>query len=58
MHKKDAIDNLIELTTKLQYAKESVRWLLDHESGNVDFHGISYWAQEVERLREEIKKSL
>jgi hypothetical protein len=43
---------------KLQYAKDSVTWLLANESGNVDFHGLSYWASEVERLRAEIKKSL
>jgi len=54
----DEIDNLVELTTKLRYAKESVRWLLDNESGSVDFHGLSYWAGEVERLQAEIKKSL
>jgi hypothetical protein len=46
------------LIEKLQYAKEAVLWLVEHESGNVDFHGLSYWAQEVERLREEIKKAL
>jgi len=43
---------------KLQYAKESVTWLLAHENGNVDFHGLTYWASEVERLRKEIKESL
>lgn len=49
---------MIELVEKLQYAKKAVLWLLDHESGSVDFHGLSYWAQEVERLRKEIKESL
>jgi hypothetical protein len=49
---------MIELLEKLQYAKNSVSWLLEHENGNVDFHGLSYWAQEVERLRAEIKKLL
>jgi len=47
-----------ELIKKLEYAKNAVKWLLDHESGLVDFHGLAYWAQEVERLREEIKKAL
>jgi len=32
---------------KLEYAKEAVLWLLNHESGNVDFHGLTYWAGEV-----------
>jgi len=47
-----------ELFEKLQYAKNAVIWLIENEAGNVDFHGLSYWAGEVERLRAEIKKSL
>ena len=43
------------LTEKLQYAKKAVVWLLEHENGSVDFHGLTYWAGEVERLRTEIK---
>ncbi len=43
---------------KLKYAKDAVIWLLSHESGLVDFHSLIYWSTEVERLREEIKKSL
>jgi hypothetical protein len=49
---------MIELIEKLQYAKNSVIWLVEHENGSVDFHGLSYWAQEVERLRVEVKKLL
>ena len=41
---------------KLAYAKDAVKWLLIHAEGLVDFHGLTYWASEVERLREEIKK--
>jgi len=47
-----------KLFEKLMYAKNSVKWLLDHDNGSVDFHGLSYWANEVERLRDEIKKAL
>ena len=47
-----------ELMEKLQYAKKAVLWLVDHESGWVDFHSLSYWASEVERLRTEIKGML
>lgn len=43
---------------KLKIAKDNVRWLLDKVDGNVDFHGLVYWAGEVERIREEIKKTL
>lgn len=49
---------MTETIEKLQYAKKAVIWLLDHADGNVEFHGIVYWAGEVERLRTEIKKSL
>jgi hypothetical protein len=49
---------MIELVEKLNYAKDAVLWLLTHADGNVDFHGIAYWAGEVERLREEVKKVL
>jgi hypothetical protein len=47
-----------ELMEKLNYAKIAVTWLLEHADGNVDFHGIKYWAGKVEDLREEIKKLL
>ena len=43
---------------ELQKAKENVRCLLDHQDSLVDMHGLSYWAGVVERLREEIKKTL
>jgi hypothetical protein len=49
---------MTKIFEKLQYAKKAVLWLLEHENGLVDFHGILYWAGEVERLRSEIKKSL
>lgn len=42
----------------LEEAKSNVRWLLDHPSGLVGFKGIVYWAQVVEKLRNEIKNSL
>lgn len=47
-----------ELFKKLEHAKKSVLFLLENESGSVDFHGIEYWAGEVARLRKEIKKLL
>jgi len=49
---------MVELVENLERAKNNVVWLLNHESGNVDFHGLTYWAGEVERLRAEIKKLL
>ena len=47
-----------ELIKKLKYAKNAVTYLLENEDGSVDFHGLSYWAGEVERLRSEIKRAL
>ena len=49
---------MIELMGKLNYAKDAVLWLIEHESGLVDMHGLSYWAEVVENLRTEIKKAL
>lgn len=51
--------DVIELKTRqLIVAKTNVRWLLEHESGLVDMHGLAYWAGVVERLRAEIRASL
>ena len=46
---------LIEL---LGIAKKNVKWLLDNGEGSVDMHGITYWAEQVEVLRTEIKSKL
>ena len=43
-----------KLIDNLEEAKKNVAWLLDHQSGLVDMHGISYWASEIEKLRGEI----
>lgn len=47
-----------DLIEKLEYAKKAVISTLEKENCSVDFHGLSYWANEVERLRNEIKKCL
>ena len=46
------------LSKELETPKNNVLWLLEHESGSVDCHGLSYWAKVVENLREKIKESL
>jgi hypothetical protein len=48
----------VNLFEELQHAKNNVRWLLDHESGLADMHGLAYWAMRVERLREQIKEQM
>jgi hypothetical protein len=47
-----------KLFERLQKAKDAVIWLIHNPDGNVNFHGLTYWAEEVERLRAEIKKAL
>lgn len=47
-----------ELFEKLEYAKKAVRSTLESADCSVDFYGLAYWAKEVERLRNEIKKYL
>jgi hypothetical protein len=57
-NRRDKVDKTNELIEKLDYAKDALVWLLAHANGDVDCHGLTYWATEVERLREEIKKTL
>lgn len=49
-----------ELFAKLQYAKNAVIFLVNNNGigTSVDFHGLVYWAEEVERLREKITQFL
>lgn len=49
---------LVELMEKLEYSKKAVMFCLENENGNVDFKGLTYWANEVEKLRKEIKEML
>lgn len=52
----DAPD-LVALAAKLQEAKKAVVFCLNNPTGSVNFHGLEYWAGEVERLRKEILKA-
>jgi len=49
---------MAEIFEKLQYAKNAVIRMVEDADVCVDFHGLTYWASEVERLREEIKDML
>ena len=49
---------IVEVATELEKAKDAVRFCLEHESGLVDMHGLSYWAGVVERRRKEIKEMI
>ncbi len=48
----------MELINELEIAKKNVIWLINNPDGSVDFHGLAYWAEVVENLREKIKSSL
>lgn len=50
-------DNLIDLVKQLEKAKDNCIACLK-SNALVDFKGLSYWANEVERLREQIKEIL
>ena len=47
-----------ELIKKLEYATNAVQSCLKSTNCNVDMHGLSYWATEVEKLRKEIMQKL
>lgn len=50
-------DNLIDLVKQLEKVKDNCIACLK-SNVLVDFKGLSYWASEVERLREQIKEIL
>ena len=43
---------------ELQYAKEAVISCLENHAVSVDMHGLTYWAERVEKLRKEILEVL
>lgn len=48
------MEEKIKLFKELQEAKQAVSYCLKNANGNVGFHGLQYWAGEVERLRKEV----
>lgn len=46
------------LLKKLEYAKQATKKCLENGECLIDFHGLEFWAKQVEELRKEIKKSL
>lgn len=43
---------------ELQYAKKAVISCLENHAVSVDMHGLTYWAERVEKLRKEILEVL
>ena len=52
------MNETIKLFEELEQAKKAVISCLENEATSVNFHGIAYWAGEVERLRKAIKEKL
>lgn len=52
------MSELQKKVAELEKAKKATQSCLDSEATMVDWHGLSYWADEVERLRKEIKSLL
>lgn len=43
-----------EKIKELEYAKNAVKSCLENHNVLVDMHGLTYWAERVEKLRKEI----
>lgn len=47
-----------EIFNDLAYAKHAVMVLVEKDNTLVDMHGLVYWAERVETLRQQIKEQL
>ena len=52
------INNAVKAMEELQKAKHAVQYCLDNPNGLCDFHGLKYWAERVEELREQVRELL
>lgn len=39
---------------KITRARANVRYLLDNSAASIDFHGIGYWAQQLEKAQKDL----
>ena len=47
-----------KLFKDLEYAKNATKSCLENSNTLVDMHGLSYWATQVENLRNKIKEEI
>lgn len=47
-----------EKIKELMKAKKNCQFCLDHVAGDADMHGLVYWAERVEKLRQEVIEML
>ena len=52
------MEDLKKKIDELEYAKKAIISILKEDGCLVDMHGLSYWAERVEKLRVEIKEML
>lgn len=52
------MEEKIEKFKELMEAKHNCQFCLDHVTGDVDLHGLVYWAERVEKLRQEVAEML
>ena len=52
------MEELKKKIEELEKAKKACYDILKNSNVNVDFHGLTYWADKVEKLRAEIKEIL
>ena len=52
------MEEKIEKFKELMQAKENCQFCLDNATGDVDMHGLVYWADRVEKLRQEVADML
>lgn len=47
---------IVETAKQLAYARDAVAYCLEHSTGFVDMHGLKYWAEQVEILRDKMTR--
>lgn len=52
------MEEKIEKFKELMKAKHNCQFCLDNVTGDVDMHGLVYWAERVEKLRQEVAEML
>lgn len=57
-NKIEIMEEKIEKFKELMKAKHNCQFCLDHVTGSADMHGLVYWAERVEKLRQEVAEML
>ena len=54
----EIMEEKIEKFKELMQAKKNCQFCLDNATGDADMHGLVYWAERVEKLRQEVAEML